>query len=82
MCFGLARTGLSEVYLNSIVLQEIVKIVKESAIMECDDDDWPHPNRIGKQELDIRVGKEEINFRTSKIGSYSEIEKSKGWLGF
>ena len=46
--------------------------------MKCDDDDWPHPNKIGKQELDIRIGKEEINFRTSKIGSYSEIQRSKG----
>ena len=65
-------------YLNSIVLQEIVKIVRESSIMKCDDDEWPHPNTIGKQELDIRIGKEEINFRTSKIGSYSEVQKSKG----
>ena len=64
--------------MNSIVVQEIKKIVKESTIMKCDDDNWPHPNKIGKQELDIRIGKEEINFRTSKIGAYSEIQKSKG----
>lgn len=65
------------------MLDEIEKIVRESKIMGCEDDDWPHPNKIGKQELDIRIGKEEINFRTSKIGSYSEIKKSKGkGLGF
>jgi protein mago nashi len=46
--------------------------------MECDDQKWPHPNKIGKQELDIRVGNEEINFRTSKIGALYEIQKSKG----
>lgn len=66
------------VYLNKIVLEEIERIVNESNIMDCLDNDWPHPNKIGKQELDIRIGSDEINFRTSKIGSYSEVLKSKG----
>ena len=48
--------------------------------MECDDEKWPLPNKIGKQELDIRIGNEEINFRTSKIGALYEIKKSKGKL--
>lgn len=72
------RLELIKVYLNKIVLEEIREIVKSSKIMECSDDDWPVPNDIGKQEIDIRINDEEINFRTSKIGSFSEVIESKG----
>lgn len=41
------------------------------------DENWPAPDRIGRQELDIRIGNKEIDFRTSKIGSFLEVQESK-----
>ena len=41
------------------------------------DENWPAPDRIGRQELDIRIGKKEVYFRTSKIGSFLEVQESK-----
>ena len=62
------------------MVKEIKKIITDSEIMTCNDENWPHPDKIGMQKLDVRIGNEEINFRTSKIGSYSEVRKSKGKL--
>ena len=53
------------------------RIVLESGILDCKDTDWPKPDKIGKQELMLRVGEKEITLQTSKIGSYAEVQKSK-----
>ena len=42
-----------------------------------DDKVWPTPDKIGRQELEIRLGKVHINFTTCKIGSFLEVQKSK-----
>lgn len=47
------------------------RIVLDSGIMNCKDEEWPKPDKIGKQELVIRVGEREITLQTSKIGSYA-----------
>ena len=46
------------------------RIVEESGILECKDSEWPKPDKIGKQELVVRVGEKEVSLQTSKIGSY------------
>ena len=53
------------------------RIVLESAILDCKDSEWPKPDKIGKQELVVRVGEKEVTLQTSKIGSYAEVQKSK-----
>ena len=50
-------------------------------IVECDDRDWPEPDRNGKQELEIVLGDKHITFCTSKFGSLMDIEKSMGESG-
>lgn len=49
--------------------------------MQCrlqeDDNDWPIPDRVGRQELEIVLGDEHVSFTTSKIGSLSDVTNSK-----
>ena len=45
--------------------------------MDCTDKNWPKPDKIGKQELTIRIGKKEVHLETSKIGSYGEVQKTE-----
>ena len=40
-----------------------------SQVMKEDDANWPEPDRIGRQELEVVIGNEHISFTTSKIGA-------------
>lgn len=41
-----------------------------------DDTNWPHRNKDGRQELEIRLGNEHISFETAKIGSLVDVQES------
>lgn len=45
-------------------------------IMKEDDNNWPEPDRVGRQELEIVMGNEHISFTTSKIGSLVDVQSS------
>jgi len=45
--------------------------------MKEDDSNWPEPDRVGRQELEIVMGNEHISFTTSKIGSLVDVQTSK-----
>jgi protein mago nashi len=45
--------------------------------MKEDDSNWPEPDRIGRQELEIVMDNEHISFTTSKIGSLVDVQSSK-----
>lgn len=45
--------------------------------MKEDDNNWPEPDRVGRQELEIVMGNEHISFTTSKIGSLVDVQSSK-----
>merc|ERR1712220_42826 len=47
-----------EVFVNECVLQDLKRIMKE------DDNNWPHPDRVGRQELEVVLGDEHISFTT------------------
>ncbi|KAK4363506.1 hypothetical protein RND71_018747 [Anisodus tanguticus] len=66
-----------EVFLTPSVLKECRRIVTESEIMKEDDNNWPEPDRVGRQELEIVMGNEHISFTTSKIGSLMDVQTSK-----
>ena len=66
-----------EVYVNDIVLDEVKRIIKESEIMKEDDKEWPQPDKVGRQELEVVLGNEHISFTTSKFGSFAEVRGSK-----
>ncbi|XP_057980097.1 protein mago nashi homolog [Malania oleifera] len=66
-----------EVFLSPAVLRECRRIIADSEIMKEDDKNWPEPDRVGRQELEIVMGNEHISFTTSKIGSLVDVQSSK-----
>ncbi|KAL3571756.1 hypothetical protein D5086_025660 [Populus alba] len=66
-----------EVFLTPAVLKECRRIISESEIMKEDDNNWPEPDRVGRQELEIVMGNEHISFTTSKIGSLVDVHSSQ-----
>ncbi|CAI9774951.1 unnamed protein product [Fraxinus pennsylvanica] len=66
-----------EVFVTPSVLKECRRIVSESEILKEDDNNWPEPDRVGRQELEIVMGNEHISFTTSKIGSLMDVQTSK-----
>merc|ERR1711924_452310 len=57
--------------------KELRKTIEDSVILKEDDNHWPAPDRVGRQELEVVCGKEHISFTTSKIGSLSDVQSSK-----
>ena len=55
------------------VMDELRRIIEDSEIMAEDDELWPQPDRVGRQELEIVIGDEHISFTTSKIGRYVNL---------
>ena len=46
-------------------------------VMKEDDNNWPPPDKIGRQELEVVMGDEHISFSTAKIGSLLDVQSSK-----
>lgn len=42
-----------------------------------DDSQWPEPDRVGRQELEVVMGREHISFTCSKLGSLADIAAAK-----
>lgn len=66
-----------EAYVSKIVLEEFKRIIEESEIMQEDDELWPAPDRVGRQELEIVMGDTHISFTVSKLGSLLDVNTSK-----
>ena len=39
-----------------------------------EDSNWPKPNKVGRQELEIIIGDKHKPFSTSKFGSFAEVQ--------
>jgi protein mago nashi len=50
-------------------MDELKRIIHESEIMKEDDRNWPEPDRVGRQELEIVMGDEHIAFTVVIINS-------------
>ncbi len=46
-------------------------------IMKEDDNNWPLPDRVGRQELEVVMGNEHVSFNTTKLGSVLQVQQSK-----
>ena len=42
-------------------------------VMKEDDANWPEPDRVGRQELEIVMGNEHVSFATTKLGSLLQV---------
>ena len=63
-----------EAFVSPSVLRELQRIILESDILREVDNNWPAPDRVGRQELEVVVGGEHISFTTSKIGSLADVQ--------
>lgn len=45
-------------------------------ILKEDDANWPEPDRVGRQELEVILGDEHISFATTKLGSLLQVQQS------
>lgn len=66
-----------EVTVSPAILAEFQRIVEDSEIHKEDDRNWPEPDRVGKQELEIVLGGHHIAFECAKIGSLLDVQNSK-----
>merc|ERR1712131_514963 len=66
-----------EAYVNRCVLSELKRIIEDSEILKEDDNLWPRPDRVGRQELEVVLGEDHISFTTSKIGSLIDVNQCK-----
>ena len=41
---------------SSSVVEELKRIISESEVMKEDDNMWPEPDRVGEQQLEIKIG--------------------------
>ena len=58
-------------------MDELRRIVLESEILKENDENWPDPDKVGKQELEILLDNKHISFKTSKFGSFMDVKNSK-----
>ena len=65
-----------EVFVSNMVLAELRRIVADSEILKEDDSNWPEPDRVGRQELEVIIGDEHISFATTKLGSMLQVRSS------
>ncbi|KAF7634594.1 Histone deacetylase [Meloidogyne graminicola] len=70
-----------ECYVGKAVMKELKRIIDDSEIMNEDDANWPEPDRVGRQELEILCGNDHVSFTTSKIGCLVEVNDSKDPVG-
>ncbi|CDR95222.1 mago nashi protein, putative [Babesia bigemina] len=66
-----------EAFLTRAVIAEMKRIVLESEITSEDHTDWPIPDRVGRQELELKIEGKRYTYSTSKIGSLSDVQNSK-----
>lgn len=50
------------VTLSPSVIEEMKRIIRESEVTKEDDQNWPAPDRVGKQELEIKIDNDHISF--------------------
>ena len=67
-----------EVTVSDAVLDEIERIITDAEITKEDDADWPEPDRVGRQELEVISNGEHISFTCAKIGSLLDVRFGMG----
>ena len=53
------------VRVSQSVMAEFKRIIQESEVSKEDDNQWPVPDKVGRQELEFRIGREHISFTVS-----------------
>lgn len=61
-CFAAAPLLPPSAFVNECVMAELKRIIEDSEVMKEDDSNWPEPDRVGRQELEVVLGDEHISF--------------------
>ena len=52
-----------EARVHVAIVDEVKRIIRESAILKADDSLWPEPDRVGRQELEVVLDGEQVRGR-------------------
>jgi protein mago nashi len=63
--------------IKSVVCAHIRSCMLPAQILKEDDANWPPPDKVGRQELEIIMGETHISFTTTKLGSLMQVQQSK-----
>ena len=63
--------------LTPILLQHISYLITNSGILQQSDANWPPPDQVGREEIEIIIGNRHVTFTTTKLGSLAEALNSK-----
>ncbi|ODV88031.1 hypothetical protein CANARDRAFT_56238 [[Candida] arabinofermentans NRRL YB-2248] len=64
-----------EVAISKIVVEQILRMIKESEIMLENDSKWPKPDgEAAKLELEIRYGNKTVVLKSKRLGSVTECK--------
>merc|ERR1711990_1352237 len=66
-----------EVYVSQQVRDSLKKMILDSEMLKEDDNLWPAPDQVGRQELEVVIGSQHISFVTGKVGSLIDVEASR-----
>lgn len=67
--------GLSPLHPN--ICTRYLTILLCSQLLKEDDANWPMPDRVGRQELEVVMGTDHISFTTTKLGSLLQVQQSQ-----
>ncbi len=65
-----------QLHVSPLVMGELRRIIVESEIMAEDDRNWPLPDKVGRQDLEIVLGGEHVRFTTAKLSSLADVKGS------
>lgn len=68
---GSMHMAFSLISLDCTFSCRVLQILKE------DDNNWPAPDRVGRQELEVVIGGQHISFTCTKLGSVLQVQNSK-----
>ncbi|KAA0168488.1 hypothetical protein FNF27_00930 [Cafeteria roenbergensis] len=63
-----------EAWISNAVVAEAERIVREACVIECDDEQWPEPDEVGRQELEVVTKDEHICFACAKVGTLAQAQ--------
>ena len=64
------------VWVNDIIIEEVKRIVSDANMTSYTDRKWPEPDKVGKQEMLIKLDGKECEFVTTKFGAYNDVVNS------
>ena len=66
-----------DIYVPESLSYQVIEMEASMQIVKEDDNEWPAPDRVGRQELEVVLGDQHISFCTTKLGSLMQVQQSK-----